>query len=727
MSTQNLDRLLAPNSVAIIGASDTPSKVGFGVLRNVLQHGYAGQVYPINHRADQVQGHRAWKRLADVQAPIDLVVVCTPASTVAGIVRECGELGIGAVAILTAGFRELGAPGRALEQQVLDEQRRFPGLRILGPNCVGLIHPRLRLSASFAVGMPRPGHVAFLSQSGALCTAVLDWAIARGIGFSHFLSLGNQIDVGFADLLEYLAEDPNTSSAMLYIESISDAHYFMSAARKFARHKPLVAYKAGRFAESAMAAASHTGAMAGVDAVYQAALDRAGIVRVFDLQALFDCAELLTQHPTIVGPRLAIVTNAGGPGVMATDALLERRGKLASLSPTTMAALDAFLPNNWSGGNPIDVIGDADAERFSKAIDVVMTDPEVDTVLAILSPQAMTNPTATAKRVAQTKRPHGKALLASWMGGTLMAEGCELLQSAGIPTFETPEQGVDGFMHMVSYARTRDALSEPPKVVVPDFANEATHRKRFLDSINLKAQEPHGESSILTEVDSKRLLQLYGIPTTAMEVATSLQSAVDAASRIGFPVVLKIHSPQITHKTDVGGVVLNLQTESQIRDAFTKMMARAARERPDAQLLGVTVQPMVTAVNGLELILGAKRDPVFGSVLMVGLGGITAELFQDRALELPPIHHGLALRMLQSLRCWPLLNGYRGRAAVDVDRLIEIMIRFSMLITEQPRIFESDINPLLMTEDRLIALDARFVIGPEARDDRPFAHLAIRP
>ncbi|MBU6236474.1 MAG: bifunctional acetate--CoA ligase family protein/GNAT family N-acetyltransferase [Planctomycetes bacterium] len=729
MSIRNIDRMLAPRSVAVIGASDTPGKVGHAALKNIITNGYTGAVYPVNSRSDTVQGQQAFPNVSAIDQVIDLAVVCTPSHTVPSIVRECGERGVGALAVLTAGFRELGEEGKQLEYQVKEEQRRYPGLRILGPNCVGLINPGIQLSASFAVGMPRAGHVAFLSQSGALCTSVLDWSLSQGIGFSHFLSLGNQLDVGFGDLLDYLAEDPNTASAILYIESIADARYFMSAARAFSRRKPLVAYKAGRFAESAMAAASHTGAMAGVDAVYQAALERAGIVRLFEMQSLFQCAELLTQHPNPIGSRLAIVTNAGGPGVMATDALLEQRGKLAKLAPETMERLSAFLPPNWSRGNPIDVIGDADAERFSKAVDVTLQDPNVDTVLAILSPQAMTHPSDTARRVSQLTIPTGKALMGAWMGGALMAEGSEILQNAGIATFTTPEQAIHGMMQLAAYSRTREVLYETPKTIVPDFAASTNERQSFLNALSLDyTSEHHSSSAILTEVDSKRLLTLYGIPTTPIEVAPTADAAVAISSRMGYPVVLKIYSQQITHKTDVGGVVLNLQSESQVRTAFEQMMARAARERPDAVLLGATVQPMITAVHGAELILGSKQDPIFGSVLMVGLGGITAELFQDRALELPPIQHRLALRMLESLRSWPLLNGYRGRPKANIDQIIEIMLRFSTMITEQPRILEADINPLLIAENQLLALDARFVIAPPSNAaTRPYSHLAIRP
>jgi acetyltransferase len=535
--------------------------------------------------------------------------------------------------------------------------------------------------------------------------------------------LGNQLDIGFADMLDFLAEDPETTSAILYIESIRDSRYFMSAARAFARKKPLLAYKAGRYAESAQAAASHTGAMAGVDAVYQAAFDRAGIVRVFDMQSVFESAALLTQHPQPVGPRLAIVTNAGGPGVMATDSLLELGGHLSKLSDATLQELNRFLPDNWSHHNPVDVIGDADAERFVRAVEIVVADENVDTVLAILTPQAMTNPTLTATRLTQVSLPSRKTLLASWMGGVLMAEGIRLLQQSHIPSFATPEQAIHGFMHLIQYSVNREMLYETPRDISIAYPSSALERSDIFSKRSFQS-----ERSILTELESTALLQSYGIPTTQMAVAENTDQAVRASSGMGYPVVMKIYSPQITHKTDVHGVALNLQNENEVRATFDRMMQSAGTLRPDAHILGVVIQPMVTAIHGVELILGAKRDPVFGTVMMVGTGGVTAELSKDRSLELPPINERLAMRMLTSLKSWPLLNGFRGRPRADIDRLIETLLRFSSLIVEQPDIVEADINPLLITSNSLVALDARFVLASRTdRPKRPYDHLAVRP
>ncbi len=723
MPIRNLNRILSPHSIAVIGASDTPGKVGYTVVANLVQGGFEGPIYPINPQRENIQGLPCFRSLQELPTKPDLAIICTPAPTVATLIRQCGECNVEGVIILTAGFRELGPEGIALEEAVRQEQRRFPGLRIVGPNCLGIISPWSRANASFAAGMPRPGSVAFLSQSGALCTAVLDWALTQGIGFSHFISLGNQLDAGFADMLDYLAEDPRTSAALLYIESVRDSRYFMSAARAFARRKPLIAYKAGRFAESAQAAASHTGAMAGVDAVYQAAFDRAGIVRVFDMESLFECAELLTLHPQPVGPRLAIVTNAGGPGVMATDALLEHRGQLARLHPDTIQALNEFLPPSWSHGNPIDVLGDADEHRFAKAVELAIHDENVDTLLAILTPQAMTKPTQTAALLGKIKLPAGKTILASWMGGDQMFEGKRIFHQSKIPSFDTPEQAIRGLSRLLQYDNKQQVLCETPKDLRSNHIASKFDRAQFL-----KSKQHPTESVLMTEVESKQWMESYGIPTTSIDIAESAVQAGTIAESMGYPVVLKIHSPQITHKTDVDGVRLNLKNRQEVETSFEQIMASARKHCPDATLLGTTVQPMVSMIHGVELILGAKRDPIFGTVMMVGFGGIAAELFQDRSLELPPIDEKLALRMLKSLQSWPLLSGYRGRASVDLHRLVEILLRFSAMIVEQPEILEIDINPLLVSSQSMIALDARIVLRPLSESNtKPYAHLAIRP
>ncbi len=703
MGVRNLDAIFRPSSVAVIGASNSVGSVGATLWQNLASSGFTGDVFPINPKHDCVQGTRAFASTKQVPQAIDLAVICVPAPAVPSVVRECGEAGVRGVIIISAGFREVGTAGRELEEAVQREAVRFDGLRIVGPNCLGVIVPELRLSASFAAGMPQPGRVALLSQSGALCTAILDWAIEQQIGFSAFVSAGNMLDVSMADLIDYFAADPQTESLILYIESLNHSRDFLSAARAFARHKPIVAYKAGRFAESAQAAASHTGALAGVDAVYEAAFRRAGIERVFSVDDLFDCAELLARQSPPRGPRLAIVTNAGGPGVMAIDVLMEQRGQLAKLSAVTMERLNRALPPHWSHNNPVDVLGDATPERYATALEAVLADEGVDAALIVLTPQAMTEPTRIAQLVAATANRHRKPLLAAWMGGAMVREGHQVLHESAIPTYTSPEQAVRAFMHLVSYAARRELLHEMPRDMRITWPRDRTAiRQEFLT--RFKGQAP---STFFSEDDSKALLAEYGIPVSQPIAATTADEAVEVARRIGFPVVMKIRSPDITHKTDVGGVALNLTIESEVRSAFNQMLASVKSKRPDAVIDGVTLQPMITAARGVELLVGAKRDPVFGSVLLVGAGGVMAELLQDRTLELPPLDERLARRMLESLRVWPLLQGYRGRPGVDVERLIEVLIRFSFLVTDWPELSEIDINPLLVTADRLIALDAR--------------------
>jgi acetyltransferase len=723
VSILNLDKIFAPQRVAVIGASDSPTSVGYTVLRNLVGSGFRGVVYPVNPKRESVQGIHAYKDIPSLPHPPDLALICTPAATVSGIVRQCGEAGTRGLVIISAGFRETGAEGKRLEEQIREEQRKFAGMRILGPNCLGIVVPAISLNASFAAATPQKGHVGFISQSGALCTSVLDWALDEGIGFSYFVSVGNMLDVSMGDLIDYFGTATETESIILYIESISEAREFMSAARAFARTKPIVAYKAGRFAESAAAAASHTGAMAGVDAVYEAAFQRAGIERIFQIEDMFDCAELLARRQLSKGDRLAIITNAGGPGVMTTDALIARDGELAKLSAESLEQLNALLPACWSHANPIDVLGDAPPERFAKAVEIVLKEKEVDTVLVILTPQAMTDPTATAQAVSQVAAHAHKPVLAAWMGGRVVSGGVQILTKAGIPTYNTPEQAVRAFMHLVSYARNLSTLHETPRDIPVEFILDRQRLRGVFNTILTEGED------ILSENVSKAFLEAYEIPVTKPHAGRTADEAVEVARQLGYPVVLKIHSPQITHKTDVGGVVLNLANDEAVRRAFEKMVAKAQQMRPDAEIRGVTVQKMITYPNSFELIMGTKKDPVFGSVIMVGMGGIAAEVFRDRALGLPPLNESLARRMLESLKSWPLLRGYRGKPGVNIDRLIEIIMRFSYLVADYPEIKELDINPLLVTPEDAIALDARVVVDRElvARPVRPYAHLAIRP
>jgi acetyltransferase len=723
MSVHGLDSIFRPRRVAVIGASSKAGSVGRTVLENLLTGELAGSVYPVNPKHEQVLGVPAFPDVGSLPETADLAVVCTPAATVPDIVRGCGVAGTRGLIVISAGFRETGPAGRRLEDDVREAMAEFPSLRLIGPNCLGVISPVRGLNASFAAATPGAGGVAFISQSGALCTSVLDWSLEERVGFSHFVSIGNALDVGFADLIDYFAADGRTEAIVLYVESMVEARRFLSAARAFTLTKPIVVYKAGRFAESAQAAASHTGALAGVDAVYEAAFARAGLVRIFDMEGLFDCAELLARYRVPHGPQLAIVTNAGGPGVMATDALLAEGGRLAKLSDGTVKRLNEALPPNWSHGNPVDVIGDAPPERFASAVRAVIADEGVDAVLVILTPQSMTEPTATARLLATEARRSARPVLAAWMGGPTVREGVAVLNGAGVPTYATPEQAVRAFLEMVRFARNREVLYETPRELPVEFPRDlAAVRADFL------AKLPAGDV-VLGEGDSKTLLAGYGIPVVRTEAAGSADEAARVAGRLGFPVVLKILSPDITHKTDVGGVALNLADEAAVRMAFADVTGAARRNVPAARVEGVTVQPMVVAPYRAEVIVGAKKDPVFGPVLMVGAGGVAAEVFRDTAFELPPLTERLARRMVESLRTWPLLAGFRGRPAFHVDGLIDVLLRLSTLVADNPEIEELDINPLLLTPDRVTAVDARIRTRPtpEPAPGRRYSHLAIRP
>lgn len=723
MSIRNLDKIFRPRRIAVIGASNTPAKVGYRALANLVGSGFPGVVYPVNLKGDPVQGIHAYRSVDELPGTPDLAVICTPGAGVPDVVRQCGEAGIRGIVILSAGFGEVGGEGRELQDTLRATVRDFDHMRVIGPNCLGVMVPSLHLNASFAAAAPPPGHIAFISQSGALCTAVLDWALEQGVGFSHFVSVGNMLDVGFADLIDYFGQSTATRAIILYVESITDARGFMSAARAFARSKPIVAYKAGRFAESAKAAMSHTGALAGDDEVFDAAAQRAGIERVFEMEDMFDCAELLAHHAPPHSSRLAIVTNAGGPGVMATDALMERGGELAKLANDTIAQLNEVLPSNWSHGNPVDVIGDAPPLRYADATRIVAEDASVDALLVILAPQAMTDPTQAGEAIAEIARDINKPLLAAWMGGASVRDGARALSNAGVPTYGTPEPAVHAFLHLASYARNLLTLHETPREVSLDIAFDRDNLAKQTRQILVDS------GTLLSEGASKRLLEAYGIPTTQPATAATADAAVQHAADIGYPVVLKIVSPQITHKTDVGGIELDVRDDDGARAAFDRIVASVRAKRPDADIEGVSVQRMVAAREGYELILGARKDATFGAVILVGTGGVTAEVLQDFAIGLPPLNERLARRLLESLRAWPLLQGYRDRPAVDIDALIATLVRFSYLVAELPEIDEIDINPLLAGADGIIALDARVIVDEELAQSAPapYSHLAIRP
>jgi acetyltransferase len=722
MSIRNLDKILNPKRVAVIGASNKRGGVGYTVFHNMITSGFQGVVYPVNPKSESVQGIQAYPEVSKLPNPPDLAVICTPAPTVPAIVDACGKLGTRGICIISAGFREVGKEGMKLEKEILKLMKKYDGMRVVGPNCLGVIVPSIGLNASFASNMPHPGRLAFISQSGALCTSVLDWAEQQNVGFSYFISIGNMLDISFAHLIDYAAEIGDTRSVMLYVESIPEARLFISAARAYARTMPLIAYKAGRFAESAAAASSHTGALAGEDDVFDAAFKRAGIERVFDVDDMFDAAGLLSRQKLPKGGRLAIVTNAGGPGVMATDSLISLGGGLAKISKATLKELNEFLPSAWSHGNPVDVLGDAQPDTYTKAVEIVLKDKGVDAVLAILTPQAMTDPTGTAEMLAELARNSNKVVLAAWMGGVSMAQGLRIMNAGEVVAYPSPDNAVRAFMHLVSYAKNLRILHETPAEVPVQFRRPRKQRiaeaKKIIDA----------GAPVLSSTQAKELLEVYGIPTARTIEASTAAKAAAAAKKLGFPVVLKILSPQITHKKDVGGVELNLRSEDQVKRAFQRIKKSAKKHVPDAEILGVTVEPMISMDHAHELIIGVKRDPTFGSVIMIGAGGTGAEILKDRSLGLPPLNERLVRRMLESLRIWPLLKGYRGDPGVDMDKLVEMLIRFSYLVADLAKVGEFDINPLLVSPSGVVALDARAMISPARRIGKgTYPHLTISP
>ena len=712
------DAIFAPRTVAVIGATETAGSVGRTILWNLIRNPFGGTVYPVNPKRPSVLGIKAYPNVSSVPDQIDLAVVVTPAATVPEIIGQCVEARVRGAIIISAGFKEIGPTGAALEADIL-ARARSAGMRIIGPNCLGVMNPLTGLNATFASAMARPGNVGFISQSGALCTAVLDWSLQENVGFSAFISVGSMLDVGWGDLISYLGEDTRTKSIVLYMESIGDARAFLSAAREVAMTKPIIAIKAGRTEAAAKAAASHTGSLTGSDEVLDAAFRRCGVLRVRRISELFHMASVLSKQPRPRGPRLTILTNAGGPGVLATDALISAGGKLAPVSSETRSALDALLPPHWSHANPIDILGDADAERYAKAFEIAANDPENDGLLVILTPQDMSDPTGTAERVKAVPVP-GKPVLASWMGAAEVAAGEAILNRADIPTFPFPDTAAQIFTNMWRYSENLRGLYETPSL---DDAPPPADGESPGDLLRKVAATGR---TLLTEAESKALLLAAGIPTVPTLVATSPVDAVGAARRIGYPVVLKLHSETITHKTDVGGVVLNLGDDAAVADAFHRIESSVADRVGSRHFLGVTVQPMVR-LEGYELIVGSSVDPQFGPVILFGSGGQLVEIYGDHSLGLPPLNTTLARRMMERTKIYTALQGVRGRRPVDLAALERLLVRFSRLIAENPRIMELDINPLVAGPDGVTGLDARVVLHPAELDDADLPRPAIRP
>ncbi|MBL8293227.1 MAG: bifunctional acetate--CoA ligase family protein/GNAT family N-acetyltransferase [Bryobacterales bacterium] len=715
-----LDVFFQPKNVAVIGATEAAGSVGRTTLWNLISSPFGGTVFPVNPKRPSILGIKAYPTVKDVPAEVDLAVIVTAAQTVPTVLQECADAGVEGAIVISAGFQELGEQGEALQRQ-LKEIALASGMRVIGPNCLGLMSPLSGLNASFAASMARPGSVGFISQSGALCTAVLDWSMEAQIGFSAFISCGAMVDVNWGDLIYYLGQDTRTRSILIYMESVGDARSFLSAAREVALQKPIIVIKAGRTAAGGKAAASHTGAMTGSDDVLDAAFRRCGVLRVGTIAELFYMAEVLAKQPRPQGRRLTIMTNAGGPAVLATDALISAGGELTQLSEKTMADLNAFLPPHWSRNNPVDILGDAGADRYAKALEICTKDPNSDGMLVILTPQAMTDATKTAEMLKPYASIRDKPVLASWMGGPEVEGGIKVLNGANIPVFPYPDTAARMFYYMYRYTYNLQGLYETPALAEEDEAIDRATVGSIIDRARKAGR------TLLTEAESKAILRAYGIPAPACEVAHSVDAAIEAAEGIGYPVVVKLHSETLTHKTDVGGVVLNVTSPGEVRRAFESIQLNVEKKAGKGHFLGVTVQPMVRMPDSYELILGSSMDPQFGPVLLFGVGGQLVEVFQDRALALPPLTSTLARRMMEQTRIYTALKGVRGRAPVDLAELEQMMVHFSQLVAEQRLIKEIDINPLLASSDGLVALDARVVLHESTLELKDIPRLAIRP
>ena len=719
MSIRNLDHLFRPKSIAVIGASGKPQTVGATLMRNLLNGAYEGPIMPVNPRYESVAGVMTYPDVVSLPKVPDLAVICTPPATVPQLISDLGKLGTRAAVVVTAGLASMPAgETKSLQQQMVEAARPYL-MRILGPNCVGLLVPGLGINASFAHTAALPGKIAFVTQSGGMVTAVLDWAKSRDIGFSHFVSLGNSADVDFGDVLDYLAGEPQTRSILLYIESITDARKFMSAARAAARNKPVIVVKAGREPAGARAAASHTGALAGADDVYDAAIRRAGMLRVDEIEDLFFAVETLARAQPVRGERMVIMTNGGGPGVMATDSLARRAGLVASLSPETLRRLDEVLPPLWSHGNPVDIIGDAPVERYVKTLEVLLDEPEADALLFIHAPTAIVRSERIAEACAPVLKAARKNVLACWLGADAVSRARDIFIEAGIPTYDTPEDAVDAFMQMVNYRRNQELLMETPPSFAIEPAPDTGTARRIIEGV---LQE---NRAILTEPEAKSLLATYGIPVVETHIAGDPEEAAAVAEAMGFPVAVKVLSRDIPHKSDVGGVALDLDTPQAVVEAVAAIEQRVRALKTGARLDGFSVQRMARRPGAHELIIGVTTDPIFGPVMLFGQGGIAVEIIGDRAVALPPLNVNLARELVSRTRVSRLLAGYRNLPAANQDAIHATLIQISQLIADLPGIHELDINPLLADEHGVIALDARVRVEASALSGP--ARLAIRP
>ena len=717
MTVRNLDTLFRPKAIALIGASNRPRSVGAVLARNLFEAGFRGPIMTVNPREQAIRSTLNYRSVAELPITPDLAVLSTPPAVIPGLIAELGGRGCRAAVVVSAGFGEAErVEGKELQQRMLDAAKPYL-LRIVGPNCLGFISTPVGINATFAQLTPPAGNLALITQSGAVATAVIDWAAHRNIGFSHIVSLGDMSDVDFGDLLDYLALDGDTRAILLYIESITHARKFMSAGRIAARTKPILVVKAGRSEAGAKAALSHTGALAGADAVYDAAFARAGMLRVYALRELFEAVGTLAAGMRVNGDRLAILTNGGGIGVIATDAVADYAGRLATLSPATMAKLDRSLPATWSHNNPVDILGDADSERYAAALKALLEDPDLDAILVLNCPTGVADSLEAAKALAETVPPRPRVpVLTSWLGDTASADARKLFAARKLATYETPDEAVRAFMHLVEYRRNQDLLMETPPSATHRLPQNGGAAAKLIAGVLAEGR------TILSEPEAKAVLTAYGIPVVETLVAADPEEAGRLAARLGFPVVLKVLSPDITHKSDIGGVHLDLRAVDAVQQAAREILETANRKVPGARITGFTVQPMVRRPGAHELIAGIGGDAIFGPVMLFGHGGTAVEVIGDRALALPPLNLVLAREMIARTRVSRMLKGFRDRPAADVEAIAATLVKLSQLLADIAEVTELDINPLIADHNGVLALDARIVVS---RERRP--RFAIRP
>ena len=720
MGQHYLSTLFSPKSVAVIGASERPDSVGAIVFKNMLESGFKGTLYPINPTHKKIQGKRAYATIEDIGKPVELAVICTKAETVPDIIEACGRHGVRSAVVLSAGFSEVGAHGAAIERAMLANAKTY-GVRIIGPNCLGIMRTGIGLNATFFKGNIKSGNLALVSQSGALCTAILDWAPANDIGFSSVVSMGTSADVDFGEILDYLASDPKTESILIYIEGIHKSRSFMSALRAAARSKPVFVVKVGRHAAGSKAVMSHTGALVGSDDVFDAAVRRAGVVRVMSIGELFSAAKALSSRHRSSGNRLAIITNGGGPGVMAIDHAVDLGVNVASLSEQTIEQLNKVLPATWSHNNPVDIIGDATPERYRDAVTICMEDPGVDGALVILTPQAMTRPLEVAQSLIEIAGKFNKPLLTSWMGDIQISEGRAAFAQARIPTFSTPESAVEAFSYITAFYCNQRLLAQTPGPLSHHDEPDLEGARMLIETVLAERRK------VLSEMESKALLAAFRIPVANTVIARSPGEALLLAQQLGYPVAMKINSPDITHKSDAGGVKLNLMNAPAVRAAYNEIITEVKKNRPNAHIDGIAIQPMVVKPNGRELMVGVTSDPVFGPVITFGAGGTTVEVLGDRAVALPPLNRFLVRELINGTRVSKLLGAFRHMPPIQMEVLESLLLRVSEMVCELPWLKEMDINPLIVDEHGALAADARVMVDFFPLSGDRYAHMAIYP